>query len=176
MSQVSINIISLDPNGHALQPCLFSGQIIEDLGFEPFSLGVPQVHSEQHLGPVLRFGAAGAGMDGQDGVSRVILLDEQHLKLCFFQVFLKRSQALLEVGFDALSLLGQFEQDFNIFLMPEESGKETDIFFQFFLFLLEGLKFLGVLPGLGVGQLFVYGLELGLFLAEVKESLSALQT
>jgi hypothetical protein len=38
------------------------------------------------------------------------------------------------------------------------------------------LKFLGVFPGFGKGKLFVYGLEFSLFLAEVKESLSGLQT
>ena len=39
------------------------------LGREAARLGPAQVHAQQHLGPVLRVGAAGAGAHGDDGVA-----------------------------------------------------------------------------------------------------------
>ena len=40
-----------------------------------------QVHAQEHLGPVLRFGAAGAGMNGDDGVGAIVLAAEHLLGL-----------------------------------------------------------------------------------------------
>ena len=39
-----------------------------DHGAETLALGPAQVHAQQHFGPVLRFRAARAGMNGDDGV------------------------------------------------------------------------------------------------------------
>jgi hypothetical protein len=41
------------------------------------ALGPPQVHAQEHLGPVGRLGAAGARADGQDGRRIVVLAGEQ---------------------------------------------------------------------------------------------------
>jgi len=41
------------------------------------ALGPPQVHAQQHLGPVGGFGAAGARADRQQGVALVIFAPEQ---------------------------------------------------------------------------------------------------
>ena len=48
---------------------------------KPLALGPPQVHAQEHLGPVLGVGAAGAGMDRHDRVVVVQLAGEQRLGL-----------------------------------------------------------------------------------------------
>ncbi len=48
---------------------------------EPLPLRPAHVHPHQHLGPVLRLGAAGAGMDGEDGIAAVVGSLEHRLQL-----------------------------------------------------------------------------------------------
>ena len=54
--------------GNAFDARLVAGLKIDDTGLEPFCLHPSQVHAEEHLGPVLGLGAAGAGIDGNDGI------------------------------------------------------------------------------------------------------------
>ena len=64
--------------GHALEAGLFAGLIVEHLALEAAPLRPLQVHPQQHLGPVLRLGAAGARVDRDDRVGGVVLA-AQHL-------------------------------------------------------------------------------------------------
>ena len=56
-----------------LMPALLALQLVDDLGLEAMTLGPPEVHPQQHLGPVGRLGAAGARADGDDGVGLVVV-------------------------------------------------------------------------------------------------------
>ena len=47
-------------------PASSPGEQVDDLGLEARALRPAQVHAHEHLRPVLRLGAAGAGMDGED--------------------------------------------------------------------------------------------------------------
>ncbi len=50
---------------------LFAILVVIDLGLEAVPLGPTKVHAHQHLGPVLRFGAAGARVDSHDCIERI---------------------------------------------------------------------------------------------------------
>ena len=52
-------------------------------------LGPAQVHAQQHLGPVLRLGAAGPGVDGHDGVLLVVRAGELELQLQLAELVLR---------------------------------------------------------------------------------------
>ena len=52
-----------------------------DLDVESPPLRPAQVHAQHHLGPVLRVGPAGAGVDLRDGVALVVLAGEQGAQL-----------------------------------------------------------------------------------------------
>jgi hypothetical protein len=54
---------------------------LDELGLEPVALAPAQVHALQHLGPVLGLGAAGAGLDVEEGRGRVHLAAEHALEL-----------------------------------------------------------------------------------------------
>ena len=47
----------------------------------PCAVGPLQVHAQQHRGPILRLGAAGAGLDIEKGIVRVHLARKHALKL-----------------------------------------------------------------------------------------------
>ena len=53
-------------------PASSPGQQVEHADLEAVPLRPAHVHPHQHLGPVLRLGAAGAGMDGEQRVARVV--------------------------------------------------------------------------------------------------------
>ena len=76
------------------------------LDLEAAPLGPAQVHAQQHLGPVLGVGAAGAGADRDDGVARVVLAAEQARLLELGQPLLDRVELRVELGGD-LGVLGR---------------------------------------------------------------------
>ncbi len=48
-----------------------AGRGLNDLGFETAPLAPAQIHAQQHLRPVLRLGAAGAGLNIEKGVAMI---------------------------------------------------------------------------------------------------------
>jgi hypothetical protein len=100
-------MVSLNAHGHALEACLFARQIIENLRLKPFPLCIAEVHAEQHLGPILGFRAACPGVDGQDGIPRVILFKEEGLKFALGQLPLEGGDGLFEVGADRFAFRGE---------------------------------------------------------------------
>jgi hypothetical protein len=54
---------------------------LRDIDLEAVLLGPARVHAQQHLGPVLALGAAGAGMDFEIGIVGVGLARQQRLEL-----------------------------------------------------------------------------------------------
>src|SRR5579864_5375292 len=104
----AVRVLALDRERRGLDPVLLPRARLEDLGREAAPLGPAQVHAEQDLGPVLRVGAAGVGLDRDDGVTGVVFAGEERvlLQLCQLllglvqdgeQLFLgERSDAFLE--------------------------------------------------------------------------------
>jgi hypothetical protein len=60
---------------------LLAFRLIQDFHFEFTALGPAAVHAEQNLGPVLRFGATGAGVDFHEGIAAIGLAGEQAFDL-----------------------------------------------------------------------------------------------
>ena len=65
-AQVAVGVLAGHLDGRRLDPGLFAGQQVDDLGLEPRALTPAQVHAHEHLRPVLRLGAARA----RDGWTR----------------------------------------------------------------------------------------------------------
>ena len=78
---------------------------------EAVLLGPARVHAQQHVGPVLALGAAGAGMDFEIAVVAVGLAGEQRLELAARDFGLELAQRRFRVGDDLLILLGLAELD-----------------------------------------------------------------
>jgi hypothetical protein len=76
--QVPIAEGRADDEGGALDARFLAVLVVDHLRGPALGLTEPQVHAQQHGGPVLALGAAGAGGDGHDGVVAVQVPAEHH--------------------------------------------------------------------------------------------------
>ncbi len=118
--QLAKGVLADDGEGGGFDARLFAVLVVVHLGFEALLLGPAQVHAQQHLGPVLAFGAARAGMHGDDGVERVGLAVEHGAR---FEVLGKCGQGFdlaLQIGEHVLALFCQFEIGLDLAGAAEE--------------------------------------------------------
>ena len=90
--QQAVGVLAVDFESDGLDARAFALQPVGDHGLEAVALRPAQVHAQQHFGPVLAFGAAGAGMDGHDGAARASFSPESSMAV-------SRRSTKLRVGF-----------------------------------------------------------------------------
>ena len=88
--KIAVGVVALDLDGGGLDAGLFAVLIVEQRILIAVAVGPHGVHAVEHLRPVLRLGAAGTGVERQNGVVRVVLAGEQRGKTHFFQLFRER--------------------------------------------------------------------------------------
>ena len=79
---------------------------------KPLRFGPHQVHAQEHLGPVAGLGAAGAGVDRDEGVAVVVRAAEHRLKLERLEVRLGLLDGLADLVVELVvaRLLGQLDR------------------------------------------------------------------
>jgi hypothetical protein len=162
LAQMAEGIVAFDADSNALDTGLFPGKEVKDFRGISLALGIAKVHPQQHLSPVLGFGAAGPRVDRQDGVAAVILIVEQRPQLGLGQHFAERARRPAEVFDHVFALSRQLGKDLDLFFFFRQTAVRLKVTFQFLFFLLQGLRSFLVLPGLGLGELPVEGSKLGL--------------
>jgi hypothetical protein len=110
-------------------------------------------------------------MDGQDGVARIVGVVEKGPEFGLLEGLFELGNGRFGVGFDALSFSGQFDEDLELLLLPEDPLEELNVLLEQLFLLLEGLGSLLVLPDLGGSQAGVYRFELRVLVVQVKENL-----
>jgi len=170
--QPAIGIVALDAECRALDAGDITAADFHQFGLPAAVLAPAQVHPQQHFGPVLRLGAAGAGLDVHETIGAVEFARKHPPEL-----------ELLDAGCDFVDVfddgkhgafvivgLGHVEQ-FRGF--DESIGIEPDFadgLFQRRAFLAQRLRPLGLVPDGGVFQLAADFFE-SLYLAiEVKDT------
>src|SRR2546427_1699697 len=153
-SQVPVGVRALDGEGGALEARALTGLVLEQLGAVAAALAPAEVHAEQHLGPVLGLEAAGAGMDLDDRVARVVLAAEELLQLERGELGLdlldRAAQLAQGLG---VALLGQLEEDLRLvdaLALPPVLGERVQNLRRL---APDGLRLLGVAPEAGGGRL-----------------------
>ncbi len=92
-------------------------------------LGPAGVHAQQHAGPVVGLGSAGAGIDLNIGVVAISLARQQGLQLGPGGPFLDRLQlvaSLIEAGFVTL-LIGHFGQGQGVLQAAFQAAHRVDL-------------------------------------------------
>ncbi len=127
-----------------------------------------QIHAQQDIGPVLRLGAAGTGLDIDKGVLIVHRPGEHALELQPFEMFL----LLVQIGNDRINrgfilfLDGHFQQFVGLIEFPGQFGNGVDDLFQMGPLAAQFLGMVGVVPDIRVfkfpanfSQPFLFGIE-----------------
>src|SRR5665648_303129 len=94
--QQPVDVLALDGERGALEAGFVAFLRVVHLDLEGAALEPAQVHAQQHLGPVLRLGAAGAGMDGHDRAALVVLAAEEAQLLPALEIGLELGDAVHE--------------------------------------------------------------------------------
>ena len=95
--QIAVSIIALDRERGGFDACLVPRGLRDDLHLEAAPFRPTKVHAQQHLGPILRVGAARARVDREQRVFRVVFAAE-----------LGAEVQPLDQRFERVGFLGQF--------------------------------------------------------------------
>lgn len=123
-------------------------------------LGPAHVHAQEHFGPVLRFSAAGARLDGDDGVEAIVIAREKRLRFEVGDVSIGRSDFLRYVFKERRALgivflfLSKMEIGFDVADLAAEGVFGMDAVFDCFPLLQDGLGLFLVLPEIRVADFF----------------------
>ena len=107
--QEPVGIRPVDLHHRALDPGFLALAQVEHLDREAPPLRPPRVHPHEHLRPILRFGAAGAGADLDLRVAEIVLAREQRLQLERVQLVAGGVDQVIHLGGHARVGLGPQE-------------------------------------------------------------------
>ena len=136
---------------------------VGDFGLEAVALGPAQVHAQQHLRPVLALGAAGAGVDGDDGAAVIVLAREQHGGFEMIHQAAQLFDFAGQLGGDVLAFMAELEQRVDVAEMRRHLLFVRDDGLQALAFLHHLLGRLGVVPEIRRRDLLFDGQELPAF-------------
>ena len=130
------------------------------LHVEPPALAPPQVHAQEHLGPVLGVGPALAGVDLAHGVAFVVLAREERAQLEVVQRLAQGGHRLLQLGRHRLVLLleSQLVERLRVGQALPQLLKGADVVAHPAVLRGDAPRPLRVVPQVGTGYL---GLQLG---------------
>ena len=96
------------------------------------ALGPAGIHAVEHLGPVLGLGAAGAGVELQNGIGVVILAGEQRGHPGLLDLLLQTGIALLQLGQQLLilGLLAHFAKGVEVLPLAHQLFLAADLVLQ----------------------------------------------
>ena len=173
--QPAEGVAALDLDGRRLDPGLFALGLLDPVDLVAVLLGPARIHAQQHVGPVLAFGAAGAGMDLEVGVAGIGLAREQRLELAPRHFGLELPERVFGVA-DRLAVLLGFAQLDHGELVVElllDAADGGELVLERGALLHQLLRALLIVPERGIFRLAV---ELGKArarLVEVKDASSA---
>ena len=173
-AQPAVRVIADHIDGRTLDSGHLAVALINDFGLDAMRIRPLEIHAQQHRRPILRFGAACAGLDVEERIVRVHLAGEHPLKLESLDFLAQAAN----VGFDFQSGAGiafgdgQLEDFRGVAQAGFEPLQAADDLFEFGTFLPEFLRTLGNVPNAGLLELAFYFLQALLFVVVIKDTSS----
>ena len=167
--EIAVGVVPLDEDGGGFDAGLVTVLIVQQLVGEPVALGPAGVHTVEHLCPVLGLGAAGPGVEGEDGVVGVVLPGEQGRQTALAYLLFQSLTALghLVQLAGVVLLLGHLAQGQGVFPVGDQVVVLLDFIFQALDLLSDALAALHIVPkalllrfNLQLGELFSGGLNI----------------
>ena len=145
---------ALDHHRSALQTGFVAVLIVQHFHGHAVGSGPAVVHPVEHLGPVLRLGAAGTGMEGQDGVAVVVLAVQHGHELQLIHRLLHGVDRLFGFGdqFRVVLLVQHFQHGFGVIVQALQLFKAVQLAAQVAHLVEHLLAQLGIVIEAGAGH------------------------
>jgi hypothetical protein len=171
-AHVAEGVVAADAEARTVDPCLVPLLVVDHLGLVPAPLRPAQVHAEQHLRPVLRVVAAGAGVDAHDRVGVIDRPREHPRQLRRAHARFERRRLRRRLGDGRLVVLGgpEVQQDDRVVQVPRQLLDPADLLFERSTSPRDHLRLLLVLPESGRERLLLELVYLRLELRQVKDA------
>ena len=170
--EVSVGVFAFGGEGHALDAGFVTRLKIDDLRPVALALDPAGIHAKQHFGPVLGFGPAGTGVDGDDGIAVVVFAVQHEGQRKAFNGVTDafEGRADFRQGGVILFLDGHLQQHFAVFDLAGEGVKLVDFGGQPGPFPQQGLGLFRIVPEAFLGNDGFDFLEAVFLGGEVKDS------
>ena len=121
-AQEAVGVLTGDFHGDGLEARLVAVQQVDDLHVKAVALAVALIHAAEHLCPILRLGAARAGMQGDISVVAVVVAAQQRLQAQLRQVLRQLLDLLASLGHEigVSHLLGQLHRRLHVVRTRDE--------------------------------------------------------
>ena len=129
-SQQTVRVFADDRDCGALQAYFVARLIVDDFALEAAALGPPKVHPQEHLGPILRLGAAGPRVDGEDGVLPIVLASEHLLRFGRLDLSSERVETRRQLAEDVFALAGPLHQNGEVARAAFQRFDEVAVFLE----------------------------------------------
>ncbi len=141
-----------DLDGRGLDAGLFALGLFHHLDLEAAGFRPARIHAQQHLRPVLAFGAAGAGMDFEIGIETIGLARQQRFELAPGDFLLQGFQRGFGFRDHAVIALGLAELDHAdvVFELPLDLANARERILKRGALLHQLLGLLGIVPEVGI--------------------------
>ena len=168
---------AIDLDGRRFDAGFLALALFQKLDLVAALLGPARVHAQQHAGPVLALGAAGAGMDLEIAVVCVRLAGEQRLHLAARDLGPELAQRVLGLGYGLLVLLGlpHLDQHLLVIELALDAADRGKLVLERGALLHHALGALGIVPEIRILGLSVELLKPPARLVDVKDASSAAQ-
>jgi len=151
--QLAVSVGAIDFHRRRLDSRAFTLQPVCDHGLIAMPLRPAQIHAQQHLRPVLAFGAAGAGMNDEDGAFGIVFAGHEHGGFQLVQPLAEGAHLLFQIAGDVFAFTRQLEQGIQIGGAAGDVALLGDSFLQPLALLHDLLAFLRLVPEFGVRNL-----------------------
>ena len=171
----AVSVAAFDLDSGRLDAGLLATSLLDVVDLEAVLLGPSHIHAQQHVGPILALGTAGAGVHFEIGIVGVGLTAKQRLKLAARNLRLKLAQRRFRFGDDLLVVLGLAELDHRHLIVELllDAGKRGELIIERGALLHHAAGALRIVPESGVFGLPVQLGKPGARLVDVKDASSA---
>ena len=154
-AQPAVGVLTHDMDRRTLDAGNLAGRRLHEFCFEAVRLGPPQVHAQDHLGPVLGLGTTGARLDVYIGIVGVQLSREHASKLEAGHPGFEARQVADDFTDRVVVFFfnGEFEQFGRVAQAAGKFVKGYDDLLQLRALLPQGLRALRFVPDIGLLEL-----------------------
>lgn len=172
----AVSIFAFDLHRGGLDASFFAGRFVEHVGAKAFSFSPAEIHAQKDRSPILRLGAARAGLNRKDGVELVALAREQRLGFERTDIVVGSGEFLRNIVEDRIALgaigffFGKAEIGFDVARFGVERLLGGNAILELLAFLQNGLRLRLIVPKVGGAYFCFKFLELLLRGGRVKDN------